>query len=77
MFPFSREILSPEQKSYVTSSPQVFNAQFYHAFRPFPLDPQLNISQHRGLYYSFCGEVASLLKTPIFSKFIKKTQPIL
>ena len=44
--PFSREILSPEQKSNVTSSPQVFNAQFYPAFRPFPLDPQLNISQH-------------------------------
>ena len=40
MFPFSREILSPEQKSNVTSSPQVFNAQFYHACRPFPLDPQ-------------------------------------
>ena len=26
----------------------------------------------RGLYYSYSGEVASLLNTPIFSKFIKK-----
>ena len=27
----------------------------------------------RGLYYSYSGEVASLLNTPIFSKFIKNS----
>ena len=46
MFPFSREIFSPEQKSNVTSSPQVFNAQFHHAFRPFPFDRPQHITAY-------------------------------
>ena len=30
------------------------------------------LHESRGLYYSYSGEVAPLLNTPIFSKFIKK-----
>ena len=31
------------------------------------------LHESRGLYYSYSGEVASLLNTPIFSKFIKNS----